>query len=223
MNTKTDVTAFSGIQVQYCVDRDHSPAGMTVPSTVEAETTSDGGSSPSETGGAFSTPEGLSSAGSTTRSRPSSGPSNTGSEYSLFYVFSYPHACPTAVHQSLHSHVYLMSTFQWPPSLFLTTIPSIINTLQLPSLPQSPRPPPPRPPIPPPAATLFPQPPKRASPSAPSSAYSSPFLLPSFCSAAASAQTRPQPQTTPLPILLTPRRLWPLPPPLLTPLHQPRR
>ena len=83
MNTKTDVDVFSAIQLQYCIDRDLSPAGMTMPSTVEAQTTSAGGSSPSETGGILNTAGSSTEAGSTSRSRPNSGPSNTGGKLRL--------------------------------------------------------------------------------------------------------------------------------------------
>lgn len=72
MNTQTDADQLSGIQVQYCIDKGVSPAGMTVPSTAEASPTE---SSPAETG----TVETMGS-GSATRSRPTSGPAETSGE-----------------------------------------------------------------------------------------------------------------------------------------------
>ncbi|KAF2689209.1 hypothetical protein K458DRAFT_125212 [Lentithecium fluviatile CBS 122367] len=77
MNTATDVSILSGIQVQYCVDHSHSPSGMSLPSSAQATTTE---SSVSETG--TTTGAGISTTetgtGTNTRARPTSGPSATG-------------------------------------------------------------------------------------------------------------------------------------------------
>ncbi|KAF1999100.1 hypothetical protein P154DRAFT_577253 [Amniculicola lignicola CBS 123094] len=65
MNTQTDLDSLSAIQVQYCIDKGFSPAGMTVPSTVEAATTTAGSD--------FSVTAGV----TTTTARQTSGPQTT--------------------------------------------------------------------------------------------------------------------------------------------------
>ncbi|KAF2865345.1 hypothetical protein BDV95DRAFT_257413 [Massariosphaeria phaeospora] len=69
MNTATDVSVLSGIQVMYCADRGQSPAGMTMPSTVDAMPT--GSSDPFATDTFLVT-------GTASRTRPTSGPAATG-------------------------------------------------------------------------------------------------------------------------------------------------
>ncbi|KAF2017099.1 hypothetical protein BU24DRAFT_460188 [Aaosphaeria arxii CBS 175.79] len=68
MNTQTDLDLASGVHVEYCADRGFSPAGMTLPSTAEANPTAS--SDPFTTNGPLTT-------GSETRSRPTSGPTST--------------------------------------------------------------------------------------------------------------------------------------------------
>jgi hypothetical protein len=77
MNTATDISILSGIQVQYCVDRSHSPDGMALPSAASATPTeSDSQSSvPTETTTGTGTGTG---AGTESRTRATSGPGATG-------------------------------------------------------------------------------------------------------------------------------------------------
>ncbi|KAF1951102.1 hypothetical protein CC80DRAFT_576171 [Byssothecium circinans] len=74
MNTASDLSIMSGIQVLYCVDRGHSPEGMTVPSMTEARTTSrsGGNSSPTATGGSETT--GTGTGGTVSRTNQSENP-----------------------------------------------------------------------------------------------------------------------------------------------------
>lgn len=79
MNTETDVSTLSIVQVQYCADRGFSPAGMVVPSTARASPTGSSGSVDSQTATATATD-------SSTRTRPTSGPAATSSCMSAFSV-----------------------------------------------------------------------------------------------------------------------------------------
>ena len=75
MNTVTDVSILSGIQVQYCVDQNHSPSGMTVPSEAESATTESGVQSTGVVPVGTGTGTGTDMA---SRTRVTSGPSATG-------------------------------------------------------------------------------------------------------------------------------------------------
>jgi len=107
MNTLTDVSIISGIQLQYCVDHAYSPEGMTLPSTAAAATT--GSSDPFSSGGGVVT-------GTATRSRPTSGPVATNtSMFALFiglgfidkHFITYPPICPFLWNCFLHPLPFL--------------------------------------------------------------------------------------------------------------------
>lgn len=83
MNTQTDMSILSGIQVQYCVDRGFSPAGMAMPTTVEALSTA--------SNDAFSTQTAVET-GSGSRTRPTSGPSATSGGKSICLIYDFYNA-----------------------------------------------------------------------------------------------------------------------------------
>lgn len=106
MDIATDYSTLSGIQSQYCVDKGHSPEGMTLPSTTEATTTS---SSPSATG---TTTTGMSL---NSRTGITSGPTatNTNGENTILLapnVFRYEcFLTPTPILVSPTLHLYTSS------------------------------------------------------------------------------------------------------------------
>ncbi|OAG05305.1 uncharacterized protein CC84DRAFT_1206740 [Paraphaeosphaeria sporulosa] len=101
MNTATDVSILSSIQLQYCVDRNLSPEGMTMPSTALAQPTESSSSeSPLETGGSqtgssASVPGVTGGTGLATRTRPSSGPTDTGAPASSSSSTATPNSSPS--------------------------------------------------------------------------------------------------------------------------------
>ncbi|KAF2281454.1 uncharacterized protein EI97DRAFT_29657 [Westerdykella ornata] len=77
MNTQTDMDYLSSVQVQYCIDKGHSPEGMTLPSTAEASPTDSSQTGPmTQTG--TRTGSSTSETGARTRNTLTSGPQSTG-------------------------------------------------------------------------------------------------------------------------------------------------